>query len=322
MPVNHPSHEELIRTLIQLTLTRHPPSLDGVMPNMLSSDQSKLLERKITRDEIKRAVWDCGGDRASGPNKFTFKFFTTFWDLLEEDVNRFVQDFFVSGSFPKGCNSSFIALIPKVSNATLVTDFRPISLTGCQYKIIGKILANKLSMVIRSCVSPVQSTFIKGRNILDDPPILSELDFEKAFDSLRWDFIDLVMEKLGFGLLWRSWIKGCLSNAHTSILVNGSPTTEFEISRGLRQGDPLSPFLFILAMEGLHAFICKAIDIGIYSGARIGDNNMSLSHLIYADDVIFLEPGGGVATIKRRRHDIHGDGVIDSATASGRGDLK
>ncbi|GKD59559.1 putative RNA-directed DNA polymerase, eukaryota, reverse transcriptase zinc-binding domain protein [Tanacetum coccineum] len=274
------------------------------MPNMLSSDQSKLLERKITRDEIKRAVWDCGGDRAPGPNKFTFKFFTTFWDLLEEDVNRFVQDFFVSGSFPKGCNSSFIALIPKVSNATLVTDFRPISLIGCQYKIIGKILANRLSMVIRSCVSPEQSTFIKGRNILDDPLILSEvmawyrkrkkqlmlfkLDFEKDFDSLRWDFLDLVMEKLGFGLLWRSWIKGRLSNARTSILVNGSPTTEFEISRGLRQGDPLFLFLFILAMEGLHAFICKAIDIGIYSGALIGDNNMSLSHLIYADDVIFL----------------------------------
>ena len=71
------------------------------MPNILSSDQSKFLERKFTKDEIKRAVWDCGGDRAPGPDGFTFKFFTSFWDLLEEDVNRFVQEFFVSRSFPK-----------------------------------------------------------------------------------------------------------------------------------------------------------------------------------------------------------------------------
>nr|GEV73253.1 RNA-directed DNA polymerase, eukaryota, reverse transcriptase zinc-binding domain protein [Tanacetum cinerariifolium] len=185
-------------------------------------------ERKITRDEIKRAVWDCGGDYALGPDGFTFKFFITFWDLLEEDVNRFVQDFFVSGSFLKGCNSLFIALIPKVSNATLVVDFHSISLIGCQYKIIGKILANRLSIVIRSCVSPEQSAFIKGRNILDVPLILSEVmawyrkrkkqliifkvDFEKAFDSSLWDFLDLVIEKLDFG----EWSR---VNAHNLLCV-------------------------------------------------------------------------------------------------------
>ncbi|GKC39913.1 RNA-directed DNA polymerase, eukaryota [Tanacetum coccineum] len=96
------------------------------------------------------------------------------------------------------------------------------------------------------------------------------------------------MDKLGFSILWRSWIKGCLGNARTSILVNGSLTNEFEISKGLRQGDPLSPLLFILAMEGLHAFICKAVDLGIYIGVHVGDNNLCLSYLIYADDVIFI----------------------------------
>ncbi|GKC83489.1 RNA-directed DNA polymerase, eukaryota, reverse transcriptase zinc-binding domain protein [Tanacetum coccineum] len=95
------------------------------------------------------------------------------------------------------------------------------------------------------------------------------------------------MEKIGFCIKWRSWIKGCLLNARASVLVNGSPTNEFEIFRGLRQGDPLSPFLFILAMEGLHAFICKAINMGIYKGISIG-NNLRVSHLIYADDVIFI----------------------------------
>ncbi|GJU27390.1 putative RNA-directed DNA polymerase, eukaryota, reverse transcriptase zinc-binding domain protein [Tanacetum coccineum] len=232
------------------------PYFDVDMPNPISSDQRDFLERSFSRDEIKRAVWDCGGDRAPGPDGFTFKFFTTFWDLLEKDVICFVQSFFSTGSFPKGCNLSFIALISKFANATLVTDFRPISLIGFQYKIIGKILANRLSAVIGSCISPEQSAFLKRRNILDSPLILNE-------------------------------IKGCLRYARSSVLVNGSPTDEFEISRGLRQGDHLSPFLFILAMEGLHALIYKAMDMDIYNGDFIGKDQLRISHLIYLDDVIF-----------------------------------
>ena len=116
---------------------------------------------------------------------------------------RLVREFFQSASFPKGCNSSFIALIPKVGNASFVSDFRPISLIGCQYKIVGKLLANRLSKVIGNVVGVEQSAFIKGRNILDGPLILNEcmawyrrrkkylmvfkVDFEKAYDALRWD---------------------------------------------------------------------------------------------------------------------------------------
>ncbi|GJY17363.1 putative RNA-directed DNA polymerase, eukaryota, reverse transcriptase zinc-binding domain protein [Tanacetum coccineum] len=264
-----------------------PPSLGSDLLHRLSPYQSDHLERPITREEIKRSVWDCGGDRASSPDGFTFKFFTTFWNLIEEDVYRFVYEFFHTNRFPKGCNSSFIALIPKISCAKFVSDFRPISLIGCQHKIIGKILANRLSILIESCVSPAQSAFIKGRNILDGPLILSEVlawyrkrkkglvvfkvDFEKAFDSLRWDFLDLTLEKFGFGLKWRSWIKD-----------------EFELFRGLRQGDPMSPFLFILAMKGLHALMCKAKTIGLFKGVSIGNNNLCISYLMYANDVIIF----------------------------------
>ncbi|GJS44823.1 putative RNA-directed DNA polymerase, eukaryota, reverse transcriptase zinc-binding domain protein [Tanacetum coccineum] len=242
-------------------------SFDVGMPNHISCDQRELLERSFSQDEIKKAVWDCGGDRAPGPDGFTFSIFTTFWDILESDVIRFVQEFFFTSSFPKGCYSSFIALIPKVSNATLVTDFHPISLIGCQYKIAGKILSNRLSMVIGSCISPEQYAFIKGRNIIDGPLILNEViewyrkrkkqlvifkvDFEKAFDSLRWDFLDLVMAKLGFGIRWYNWIKDCLQHARS--------------------------------------FVCKAMNCGIYSGAYIGKDNLRISHLIYADDVIFTD---------------------------------
>ncbi|GJX11596.1 putative RNA-directed DNA polymerase, eukaryota, reverse transcriptase zinc-binding domain protein [Tanacetum coccineum] len=215
-----------------------------------------------------------------------------------------LENFFQSACFPKGCNSSFIALIPKIGDAKFVSDFRPISLIGCQYKIIGKLLANRLSTVIGSCVSFEQSAFIKGRNILDGPLVLNEcmawyrkrskalmvfkVDFEKAFDSLRWDYLDVIMEKLGFGFKWRMWISGCLKNSRASILINGSPTPELDMFNGLRQGDPMSPFLFILAMEGLHALVSKAVATGLFKGASIGRGNINVSHLLYADDAIFV----------------------------------
>nr|GEW73535.1 putative RNA-directed DNA polymerase, eukaryota, reverse transcriptase zinc-binding domain protein [Tanacetum cinerariifolium] len=241
------------------------PVLDSNYISPISYGQRNLLERPFSCDEIKFAVWDCGGEKAPGPDEISFKFFTFFWDLIENDVVNFVHEFFHTSLFPQGCNSSFIALILKVANTKTVSEFRPISLIGCQYKIIGKLLANRIRVVIGDCVNPVQSAFIKGSNILDGPLILNEViswyrnskknlmvfkvDFEKAFDSIRWDYLDLLLEKLGFGCRWRSWIKGCFHSARSSVLVNGSPTDEFELHRGLRQGDPLSPFLFILAME-------------------------------------------------------------------------
>ncbi|GKE37109.1 RNA-directed DNA polymerase, eukaryota, reverse transcriptase zinc-binding domain protein, partial [Tanacetum coccineum] len=157
---------------------------------------------------------------------------------------------------------------------------------------------------IGSCISAEQSAFLKGRNILDGPLILNEcmawyrkrkkalmvfkVDFEKAFDSLSWKYLDEIMGKLGFGCKWRNWISGCLMNSRASILVNGSPTNEFVMQKGLRQGDPMSPFLFILAMEGLHALISKAESLGLYKGANIGRGSIKISHLLYADDVTFV----------------------------------
>ncbi|XP_023747217.1 uncharacterized protein LOC111895365 [Lactuca sativa] len=264
-------------------------------PNLIKSEFFEHFSHRFSPIVSSRMC-----DRAPGPDGFSFVFFKAFWSIIEKDVVRFVEDFFITSHFPKGCNSSFIALIPKITSRKFVSGFRPISPIGCQYKIIGKLLANRLSLVIGSCISPEQSAFIKGRNILDGPVIPNEImewyrkrkskllvfkvDFEKAFDSLRWDFLDLMMEEMGFGSKWRRWIEGCLMNARPSILVDGSPTAEFDICRGLRKGYPLSPFLFIIAMEGLHAVIRKAMFIDLFKGAPIS----GISHLMYADDVIFL----------------------------------
>ncbi|XP_071719048.1 uncharacterized protein [Rutidosis leptorrhynchoides] len=263
---------------------------------------SLFLESDFSREEIKLAVWDCRSDKAPGPDGFPFFFFKKYWDYLKEDVEAFVNNFMLISKLPNGSNSSFITLVPKVSNPVNVKDYRPISLIGAPYKIVAKILANRLSHVIDRIVSQEQTTFIRERKILDGPLMLSEIidyyktrhkslmiflvDFEKAFDSVNWKYLDFILNTLGFGRKWRSWIHGCLSSARTSILVNGSPTSEFDIKCGLRQGDPLSPFLFIIIMEGLHLAIVSSIRSNMLQGIKI--DNLAFSHFMFADDVAFI----------------------------------
>ncbi|GJZ27081.1 RNA-directed DNA polymerase, eukaryota, reverse transcriptase zinc-binding domain protein [Tanacetum coccineum] len=118
--------------------------------------------------------------------------------------------------------------------------------------------------------------------------MIFKVEFEKAFDSVNWKYLDYVLGQFGFGEKWRNWIQECLRSARTSILVNGSPTSEFSIKRGLRQGDPMSPFLFILIMEGLHIAIEDATQSNLIKGVSFGNPGMRLSHFFYADDVILV----------------------------------
>ena len=115
-----------------------------------------------------------------------------------------------------------------------------------------------------------------------------KVDFDKAFDSINWRFLDSMMLQLGFGDKWRFWIRGCLSSAKASVILNGSATKEFPLSRGVRQGDPLSPFLFIIAMEGLNVVMKAASQQSLFHGINIPNGGPHLSHLFYADDALFM----------------------------------
>ncbi|GJS30170.1 RNA-directed DNA polymerase, eukaryota [Tanacetum coccineum] len=226
-----------------------------------------------------------------------------FWSSIENDVFAAVSHFFTFGDIPNGCNSCFIALIPKVPDANMVKDFRPISLIGSIYKIIAKILANRLVGVLGDIVNEVQSAFITERQILDGPFILNEViqwcklkkkqslifkvDFEKAYDSVRWDFLDDVLKKFGFGNKWCAWIQSCLRSSRGSFIINGRPTEEFQFFKGLKQGDPLSPFLFILIMESLHLSFQRVVDVGMFKGINLSPL-VNLSHMFYADDAVFV----------------------------------
>jgi hypothetical protein len=119
--------------------------------------------------------------------------------------------------------------------------------------------------------------------------MLFKVDFEKAYDSVDWGYLDTVMNKMVFPLLWRKWIKECVSTSTASILVNGGPTDEFPLQRGLRQGDPLSPFLFLLAAEGLNVMMNSVVANNLYTGYGVGTtNSVVVSHLQFADDTLLL----------------------------------
>nr|GEZ29876.1 putative RNA-directed DNA polymerase, eukaryota, reverse transcriptase zinc-binding domain protein [Tanacetum cinerariifolium] len=244
--------------------------LEGEFPNKLRADQSIDLESNVTIEEIKRVVWDCGIDKSSGPDGFTFGFYRRYWDSIKKDADA-VSFFFISGNFPKGGNSSFIALIPKMQDAKVVKDYKPISLIGSLYKIIAKILANRL---------------VGGFGRKKETMIF-KVDFEKAYDSVRWDYMDDVLNKFGFGPKWRNWIHNCLNSSKGSILVNGSPTGEFQFWKGLKQGDPLSSFLFLLIIKSLHLSFQNLVNEGLFKGVSVS-SSLHLSHLFYADDVIFM----------------------------------
>ncbi|GJR45012.1 RNA-directed DNA polymerase, eukaryota [Tanacetum coccineum] len=248
---------KLDRFLMSERLLRESPSISAT-----------TLDRKL-----KRRFWGTVVlNKAPGPDGFTFGFYKRYWGLIESDVVAAVKYFFQTGTFYKGCNSSFISLIPKIPDAKLVKDFRPISLIGSLYKIITKILANRIMLVLGNLVNEVQSAFMADRQILDGR-------LGKALIR-SWDYLHDVLRKFGFGDRWRGWIYECLRTSRGSVLVNGSPTEEFQFFKGLKQGDPLAPFLFILVMESLHISFNRVVEAGLF---QVGG---SMSRVNAWDDIV------------------------------------
>ncbi|GKD58349.1 RNA-directed DNA polymerase, eukaryota [Tanacetum coccineum] len=193
----------------------------------LTADQISDLEKLVSSDEIRKAVWSCGENKSPGPDGFTFEFFRKYRDSIGPDMCVAVEWFFRHNSFAKGCNASFITLILKSQDPKIVSDFWPISLIRSLYKVVTKILAIRLSLVISDLISDVQTAFLPNRQILDGPFIINELlswcrhkkqqamvfkvDFAKAYNLVRWDYLDDVLFSFGFSVKWRSWRYGFCS---------------------------------------------------------------------------------------------------------------
>nr|GEW21479.1 putative RNA-directed DNA polymerase, eukaryota, reverse transcriptase zinc-binding domain protein [Tanacetum cinerariifolium] len=233
--------------------------LNFIFPNKLSPDLASDLERLITQAEVRSAVWGCGKNKSLGPDGFTFEFFA--------NIGIFLEMIYV------------LRLIGSSSTVRSLEDLIPPSLplfqkpkTPSSQILDGPFIINEL---LYWCKYKKQQAMV------------FKVDFAKAYDSVMWDFLDDMLDAFGFGSKWRLWIRGSLYSGMASGILNGSPSLEFKFHRGLKQGDPLAPYLFILIMESFHLSISKAVDTGIFRGINISDD-LNISHLFYADDAVFI----------------------------------
>ncbi|KAI3426756.1 GRAS domain-containing protein [Psidium guajava] len=242
--------------------------------------------------------------KALGPDGFNVEFFKETWDITGHLVTAAIKEFFPSGNLLKEINSTIIALIPKIPNASKMGDFRPISCCNTVYKCITKILANRIAAVIPSVINPSQSAFVKGRRISDNILIAQELfsgfhlnpyspkcaikvDFQKAYDTVNWDFLELVLLAFGFPRLFADLVMECVRSPKFSISINGELHGFFSSGRGIRQGDPMSPYLFTLVMETFSGILDGQATLpGFKFFWRCKPTR--LTHLFFADDVLLF----------------------------------
>ncbi|XP_042939580.1 uncharacterized protein LOC122274622 [Carya illinoinensis] len=250
--------------------------LNGVR-HRISRYKREQMDREFTSEEVVATFKQMSPFKSPGPDGFSAGFFQDHWDIVGSDVVQAVLDFFRTGEMPTGLNHTLIALIPKTSAPRSVNEYRPISLCNVWYKLISKVLANRLKPVLQDVISWNQSAFLSGRLITDNIMVAYELlhtmqarqkeregnmaiklDMSRAYDRVEWGFLQTMLSKLGFSDKWRKLVMACVKSVFYSVVVNGTPGDIIWPTRGLRQGDPLSPYLFLLCVEGLSTLLKEA----------------------------------------------------------------
>ncbi|GJV68037.1 putative RNA-directed DNA polymerase, eukaryota, reverse transcriptase zinc-binding domain protein [Tanacetum coccineum] len=287
---------------------------NGLFVKTVSDSTNTSMIAPVTNAEIKRAMFGIGDDKAPGPDGFTSAFFKKGWDVVGHDVCMAVHEFFVNGQLLKEVNHTFLALIPKITTPLGVSDYRPISCCNVIYKCISKILTNRIMVGIKEVVSDNQSAFVPGRRISDNILITQELmhnyhrnrgpprcafkvDIQKAYDTVNWRFLGFVLKCFGFHHTMINWVMACVKSPSFSICVNGDIHGFFKGKQGLRQGDPLSPFLFTLVMEVLTVILQRRVRLSDSFRFHKHCEELGLVNVCFADD-LFLFAQGGVESAK------------------------
>lgn len=272
----------------------------------LPSVQLGALEELFTEEEVRAVVMGLPSEKALGPDGFTGLFYKKAWEVIKADVMTAFYAFWSQDARSlHHLNDAFMVLLQKKQHPTQIGDYRPISLIHSFSKLLTKCLANRLATVLDDLIRQNQSAFIKGRCIHDNfrvvrlsckalhkrkiPSLLLKIDIAKAFDSVCWSFLLEALQHFGFRRRWRNWISVILSTASTKVLLNGVPGRRICHARGLWQGDPLSPMLFVLIMEVVNHTIKWLDSEGMLT--QLGHVGSVQRVSLYTDGVmLFLAP--------------------------------
>lgn len=293
--------------------TPHSSHYDGanrvkeLIQRVLTDEQSLAMVHNITDAEIKETFMSLNPKKAPGPDGYNAGFFQKAWSIVGHEVTAAVKNFFRSGKLLKKANATVVALVPKIPNPSRVGDFRPISCCNTIYKCIAKILASRLQSALPFLIDPVQSGFVKGRRIADNifltqelmhgyhkssstPKCAMKVDIMKAYDNVRWDFLWDVLLGMNVHPTMVKWLQACVTTANYTLSINGENTGYFEGRRGLRQGDPLSSYLFVIVMEILTCILReKSLKSDFQFHWKCKQNK--IINLCFADDLMIFCKG-------------------------------
>ena len=270
---------------------------------VVTDEMNKNLIGNFSKDEVTIALKQMAPLKAPEPNGMPPIFYQHYCESIGDDVATNVLSFLNLGKLASSLNHTFISLIPKVKSPELVTQFCLIALCNILYKLVSKVLANRLKKVLPHIISKSQSAFqsdkVISNNILVAFKTLHhmkmnktgmvehmalKLDMSKVYDRLELIFLQRIMEKKGFHPTWVGWIMECIRSVSYSILVNGEPKGHIVLKRGIRHGGPLSPYLFLLCSEGLNGLIEQGVVGSEIEGVTLCRNGPKISHLFFADD--------------------------------------
>ncbi|KAL3819819.1 hypothetical protein ACJIZ3_005724 [Penstemon smallii] len=275
----------------------YPLDLENLFPNIMEAEENENLCTIPTPKEFKQVIFSFASEKSPGPDGLLALFYKHFWSTIGTTLIQVVQHFFRTGYMLQALNHTFVtlrvfflySLLHKIPNACRVDQFRPISLCNISYKVISKIIANRLKPLLQRFISPNQMAFVEGRTINENSIISHEIihylhtrrgkkgfcaikiDLSKAYDRVEWSLLFCILKHLGICSKFINWIKQCISTCSFSFLING---------------DPLSPYLFILYTELLSRLLIKEENNGKFKGVIVARTCLTISHILYADDLV------------------------------------
>jgi hypothetical protein len=274
----------------------------------VSAEMNGKLTSVVTEKEVETALFQMGPTKSPGPDGLPALYFQRHWADLKGAMVSAVRDFLAGKEVPVDFNDTILVLIPKVNAPESLAQFRPISMCNVLYKVASKVLANRLKKILPILISEEQSAFVPGRLITDNvftayectqairtrkrktPLCAVKLDMVKAYDRVEWIFLEKMMYKMGFSEGWIGMVMRCITSVRFSVKLTRGLSDRFYPSRGLRQGGPISPYLFLFCVEGFLALLKDAQRDNLLRGVQFGASGPHITHILFADDsIVFLE---------------------------------